>query len=573
MSKHQDEPLELQNIVHFDLCKLKKKQKQNILVLVEDSNITEDNLHFLYVFLGSIASIHIEYVTTKENNIFTFLSLDDQFKKIKNNFKNGQYCLYIPNKNGLMSIQLQMNHIYNLIKYNLPWSVYECSDICLSIYYPAFVAGVFCIGTKKNTELSLDIPVLFHKEFDDLKQINIPYMLRGDESIVNFDEKKYKTLNFDLRNFNPEFLYNHFLYHGWLKESRPYHYPDLKFDKPKKFHKNRVLILNHSSSLAGAPIVAFNLFKELQKKTDSYVLTPQINKKLIRKLNISIQDTIIEYHHNPKYILDIIHYLNPRIIIINSFSSEFLDLVPELNNYHNVNNKKVIYYIHESIRDYIPKLANFHINGDFICADHRSQIEFKNIYPNISVYPPKFIKEYLDSIKIKPLYQVTSLYNSYRLKNNKKIIGMVGSPTDKKNFLKFCSMAKEMNEFLFIWVGGKKSYKINNLIVFKETENVLTFLNHFNLFWLTSKSDTCPMAVLESLYLNIPVLYSIPNVGYNYIETELLIGLNKDSSLVTRKDIEKVLSLKFEKKSNNMGKKYILDHFTYTKEELKNKFI
>jgi len=195
---------------------------------------------------------------------------------------------------------------------------------------------------------------------------------RGLYQVCPFDANAYRVLNFDLRGMTSCDLFNHFIDHGYLRERRLFFHPkttSIMGIQPISKHQcqcERIIILNHSSGLTGAPWVAYNMFMEIYNdaNVDAYMFTPEINVKMIQKFAISdyrydyknsLINNILEYYHNPYAIIEWIKILKPTTILVNSFASEFLEFDEDSWKSLGI---KLIYYTHEDTKHYIPNQVN-----------------------------------------------------------------------------------------------------------------------------------------------------------------------------------------------------------------------
>tara|TARA_Y100000389_G_C17412078_1_gene491527 strand:- start:34 stop:1554 length:1521 start_codon:yes stop_codon:yes gene_type:complete len=435
------------------------------------------------------------------------------------------------------------------------------------------------VGTYK---LDYNIP-FFIRNKDSLKYKTSLCLFKYNFSkITLFDIESYKILNFDLRSMTNNDIVKHFLNHGWKNQKRLYYIPESEsiinkqYISSQQINCNRLLILNHSDGLTGAPWVAYNMFIEMKKSEiiETYLFTPNINQNMINKLSIKSNEYILEYYHNPSVIKYWIKILKPSVILINSFSSEFLEIQSLLEKEHE-NSTKIIYYTHEDPTNYIPNQVNIRLKfSELWCADHKTYNYYSKIYNNVSVYPPKFRKDYFKNIFLKNNIINQSyipIWKKIKFKF-KPVVGMVGEQSSRKNFEGFLEIAKKLKSVEFIWIGGnKKKININNVTIIEQTPYCIDIMKKYlDCFLLVSKLDHCPIVILEALSINIKCIYFSDNVGYNYLPCENIVKLdgnveNIDLNLLRSKIIK-------NKKYNKIGYNYIKEYFVYKKNELLYKF-
>lgn len=398
---------------------------------------------------------------------------------------------------------------------------------------------------------------------------------RNDENypIVEFDYEKYINLNFDLTSMKGKEATTHFIEHGWLKEARSFYYPDIPSSHiilPPKSSKPLYVLLNHSSSLSGAPWVLYNLFLELYYNNDVevIVLTPDVNYELFNK--VGIPDNIPEYpivcfHNNPEFIKKALKKLEPTYLVVNSFASEFLYLKDEFSKYNTVQ------YVHEAYDTYIPNQVSVDIDSKLIlCADHKTEQSFEDSDLKAKVYPPKFRESTFDNIQdVLPVYNILDVWSMYRF-TTRKVIGMVGTPCERKNYNLFLEIAKYIPEYDFVWVGGNQSFRDDNLMVVAKTPYATSFIAQFDIFFLSSDEDLCPVVLLEALALNIQSMVFQKNIGYEHDKSQHINIFNRNISDLSLKSIKKKINSVLDKVINTdlpSGNKYIKDNFVYKKGE------
>ena len=395
---------------------------------------------------------------------------------------------------------------------------------------------------------------------------------------LQFKPKKYRNLNFDLYEMNNKEATSHFLKHGWLVENRRFFYPpSYKLHLPELVVTNntkKIVLLNHSDSCTGAPLVIYNIFNQLKKSNsiDVFLLSPKFNLNLINKIGLDLGDKhMIEYMENPRFVEKCLKLIQPDVVFINSFSSSFVSLVDCFNNYN------IIQYVHESFDHYIPNQLNLKIKSKLIlCADHKTARKFKKKNEvTVDLLPPKFDKSHFNYIlsNTKPIYSLVNLQTVYNW-TIRPLIGMIGTPCDRKNFDLFKQIARVIPEYEFVWIGGEVSYKKNNFMVIKENNDIYSYLKIIDCFILTSKVDLCPVVLLESLATNTPSLIFQKNIGFRHKKSNHLNIKNKFIENIDIYDFRKLIDETIQRvKSSNpikSGRNYIEKHFIYSNNEIEN---
>lgn len=143
-------------------------------------------------------------------------------------------------------------------------------------------------------------------------------------------------------------------------------------------------------------------------------------------------------------------------------------------------------------------------------------------------------KKNLASEKIKK--NVTTIYNgisetSIKRENNfpfdtqnKKIVLTIARIAPPKNLQLFIDTAKELSDYLFVWIGGSPECNIeeiaqkymipDNVILMGDVSNASKYINLCDLFVLFSDFEGLPMTIIEAMSQSKPIVAS--NVGGIY---------------------------------------------------------
>ncbi|URL83311.1 glycosyltransferase [Limosilactobacillus fermentum] len=117
----------------------------------------------------------------------------------------------------------------------------------------------------------------------------------------------------------------------------------------------------------------------------------------------------------------------------------------------------------------------------------------------------------------------------------KKVIIGVGNTSYRKGFDIFINVAKEMPQYIFLWAGKKE--KFFNLVKKNGLSSNFVYLGQLNdnqlsgvysvasLLLLSSRKDTLPSTIFESLLFNIPVIGSRNSGGVSSVIQEGKNGL------------------------------------------------
>ena len=391
-----------------------------------------------------------------------------------------------------------------------------------------------------------------------------------------FDPRLYKLYNTDLSSMNNHDAIKHYIHHG-SREGRVY-FAGIGFDKLMKiknnqstqsFNKGSIVLINHDVSLTGAPLFLYDLYDELTKHNifkNMIMIEPFPNKILP-----DIENKI--YHYNDSiYLYDILSTINPCLIYSNSLGL-YVHSIEKFKFWHN----KTILHFHEiskhvnnfvkpkqqsKIRDILTFVVSDSIKEEFVI-----NTELKNIH----LFPPFITASKQKIILEKSKEKVTDILD---LDSSKPLIGMCGDLNDRKNILLFIEMAKQFNEYNFMWVGGKDlqlylkkvKYQDNlpdNLYWIPNTTNPYKYFKIFDYFFLTSKEDPCPIVVLENLLLNNKIIVIKDNIKTQHktklLENYLTIEGKSNQELI---DTFSQLSITKNNNLSNSNTKYIENYYT-----------
>jgi hypothetical protein len=436
-----------------------------------------------------------------------------------------------------------------------------------------------------STELEAKIHyVLYGKsEYRNYKEklVDKKFSLKEYENILQnyqFDPKIYKILNVDLSYFTDEDATLHFLRHG-IQEKREYltdyKYNDILETSSKsiaKIQKADILLINHASSLTGAPKALVNIYHHLIKQNLKVLFVDILPTNC---LNVDNQ----AYHLNNMHLLkQIISKSNPSKIYSNSLNIYLLyvsKFIEEL--------KYTTLYFHETYNGFSiftnDKYNNLLKNQPIYVVTEKIKNEFiSKGFTNIHVSPPFLPTEEqskIDLLKHENIDQpIISVNGKNRLDKNKVIIGMCGTVCKRKNFDLFANLCSKHPYVQFLWIGAdpkkvEEKYKnIKNLFIVSTTENPYKYFNILDYFFLTSISDPCPFVVLENLYMNKKIIVLDKNIHYEHPKEKLenfiiLYDHNNDLNTISRKLKNLNLNKTPNKTTQNID--YIISEFSAPK--------
>lgn len=399
------------------------------------------------------------------------------------------------------------------------------------------------------------------------------YQIAKVSKYPNIDPKIYKILNLDLSILTDEEAILHFIEHG-KKEKRKYKC-DFSYEtiiqKTKNINlkKTDILLINHDTSLTGAPKALQNIYNHIiENKRGKPLYVDVVPDK---KININ---NIVYHINNYNTINNIIDKTEPSIILSNSLNI-YLKYIDKFYNLLN----KTIFYIHETYDVFKQFGSSVHCSllknaKIFVVSDKIKEEFIQNGFNQVFVSPP-FIpiteQQKIDILKLKPINKIKNISNSRVINKKRTIVGMCGTMDDRKNFPMFCEIARSLKNIEFVWIGGdvsavNKRYKnISNLFVIKQTNNPYKYFEILDYFFLTSKSDPCPFVVLENLYMNKKIIVLDKNIHYDHnsdcLENYTILKNHQNDPKII---INKLKNLKLDKCPNKTQKNinYIKNNFS-----------
>jgi hypothetical protein len=377
----------------------------------------------------------------------------------------------------------------------------------------------------------------------------------------DFSTKSYRSLNPDLSNLSDDDLIEHYLNHG-IKEKRNY---KLSINKHKS-HSLRPIFINHEISLTGAPIFLYDFVTYLKnnKIIKNPIMLESYKNNLFDNYNIEKM-----YHkNNPQKLLKIIQDINPVFIYSNSLNLYYHNIDQFIDYWH-----KTYFHFHETLsgldENIISKIKDQKI---FVVSD-RIKKQFDELGCSCTRVSPPFIPQ-------EKIFHIKNLSLKHRnISNDKVNIGMSGLVSDRKNFHLFYKLAEACPNYNFIWIGGDEDWKISfskiygyepksleNIKHILHTKNPYHYFADLDYFFLTSKTDPCPIVVLENLLLNNRVITIKDNIFYQHNSSILKENLIEIETSEEDKIIKAFKLLNLNKYlKNNLGEKYITKNFSSPK--------
>jgi len=381
----------------------------------------------------------------------------------------------------------------------------------------------------------------------------------------NFDYRLYRLLNPDLRILSTQHeIENHYIAHG-QKEQRRYTY-GFTYDqmisiKDNQTHhlllKPTIILINHDSSLTGAPLALVDIANFLDDNNFKNILFIDILPNNLFKLNKRIKKL---YHFNDdNVLLDIIDNTTPILIYSNSLTL----MVQNPKKFEHLL-YKTVFHLHECFSDLISFIGD---NNKFkYLVDHSK---------NICMVAPKIVEDSnllnIDKVKIITPFiskDKTKTILKYQKKkkqlSDKVTICMCGSVSIRKNPELFIHLAKMNPNYHFVWVGADLGVDLPNIQCIEQTNNPYETFSQIDYFFLTSIREPFGTVIIENLFLNNKIILLEDNIKYNYdiskLENVFVIRNHNNNYNIINTEFQK---LNINKKPNKSIKniQYIKNNF------------
>jgi len=331
--------------------------------------------------------------------------------------------------------------------------------------------------------------------------------------------------------------------------------------------KKHILFIEHLSSVRGGQKVLLDIIRGAKENYRISVIVPEEGKftQELKKIGIIFHTIPMgNYNRGRKTVKDAIVYFYFMLFLI----LRFLTLIPAVKpDLIYINGARafipatlaasffrvpVIWHIHVLFQDRLTRLL-FNFLGRFntvkkiICVSRTAKNQFPLLHKkSIVIYNGIDTKRYFPSESF-----TESIKKEFSLKEQEKLIGVIGALIPEKGHEEFIKAAKKVTDDLsnvkFLIVGnldsGEKNYvkKLKNLIKKLSLQDKIIFtgfrrnipeiMNALSVTCVTS-FEACPMVVLESMACGTPV------VGSRLGGTVELIEDGKNGLLYEPGDIE-----------------------------------
>jgi len=431
----------------------------------------------------------------------------------------------------------------------------------------------------------LDIPSDFlievyrysNKDLQHLSDINLKkhFLITGKKEKRIYKDTLYNEQFFRLyNNIQTDNFYGYKSYVEDITQIKSQEILTLINKIPTEYFSKCIFLVNHLATLQGSTHYIYCLYNFLKKNTKNkiYIIDSYLNKDIIEKYNITIDD-FLSYESDSTLLYYLCKKINPIKIYFNSFNVHFFRVCQKINN------TRYIIHSHEINKHFKSVIDdNIQITPTYVVSE-RIQYEYVKHYILPKIQPPILTLDTLAVLDKEICKSLPTISNSNGILNSSKILlGMCGDVNVRKNYKLFYQLACEFPQYNFLWVGGDEDFtdlNVPNLFQILNVQLPYIYFNMFDYFILTSEVDPCPYVVLENIYIGNKIITFKENIYTNhkgdllqdmYFEVDGSINFNKAVNAINTYVTDNKKTLK-----NSKGKEYILTKYTkYNDELLKN---
>ena len=347
--------------------------------------------------------------------------------------------------------------------------------------------------------------------------------------------------------------------------------PVINNTKRNKENKT-VVIINHESTLTGAPIFAQDMANWMQENSEATVIFLDQRPNELYELNEEIE--VRYYNNNHMSLLHELRDIQPTLIYANSLS-----LMSRISKLYEEYLDRTIFHFHECTRD----LIQFLLGPEELYTIIKKAKAVLYVAEEIKKNMLDVIKESLwyeanDNIEEK-LHFCPEFIHSDRIKrikendtnrpdNERPLIGMCGVRSERKNVSLFLELAEVNPSIDFVWIGANIKSNLKNFSCIKSCKNPYVHFNKLDYFLLTSLRDPCPIVVLENMLLNNKVILLDKNIKYEHKISELenvYVIRNHDNDPLEISDYLKSMNVNTKQNETNKNSEYIMNNFSCPK--------
>ena len=353
-----------------------------------------------------------------------------------------------------------------------------------------------------------------------------------------------------------------------------------EFENYLYLRNNVILFISHGGGGAAAKIL-FELILYMESMYSFNILLIHSEKtegNIDNYYTDRFKHKPLSYEKDHNQLLKIIQHLNPSCILSNSIGPIIVDLdlfqqyIPITLFYFHETTVMINYISPSVIKNIqsLPKDTLIYVLTGKIKHSFHDRLGLTNIQissPFISSNSQLIIDE---KMKIPLEISLIDFHNKGRIIDwNKVTIIMCGSVEFRKGFDIYVEVSKLCPEFNFIWVGSKilnkidVSYESDNFFHFPTTENPFKYFVKSDYFFLSSRDEPFSIAVLEAMYLNIPIIVLEENLRFNHtLKNNFYSIQNHEDDSVIISNYFKSINLVKRINGNESSKEYVRNFFT-----------
>ena len=338
---------------------------------------------------------------------------------------------------------------------------------------------------------------------------------------------------------------------------------------------DKIAIIIEDQRLGGPQKQLIYLIQQLirNKKIQNYFLIVPLGfKKLLSEFvnikKINIFEVKIEYLSKIKLFFFIFYFFRDFYTLKNALSKfEKIYIAGGTSNIKTliisaILKKKIFLHVHDTRLNFFGKIIIF-ILSNFVNKTFFASEKSKIYYDKIIHCKKKYI--------LKSSVNINYFKQRKKMSNTHLNVGMIANINSDKNielFLKILSKCKNSKTKFFligkVWESQKKYFdkKLNNLVGFKSKlkwykniNNPIKIMKKFDVLICTSRFESLPLAIVESLSLSIPIISTDVGDIKKFIDNKK----NKCGFIISDFDENKFLKkiyllIKDKKKLINYGK-------------------
>lgn len=346
---------------------------------------------------------------------------------------------------------------------------------------------------------------------------------------------------------------------------------DLNKEYSSNKNKKMILFISHDNSMTGAPKIVFEIAKNFVNSSEYKVLLLCSDIKsnhfidrenVFLRMNDLYKEVPFVYCDigNENVVKEMIDKYKPDLLYANTV------VVWKWIKYAISKKIPYIFHIHEKEK------AIKEICGDY--GDFFNQLKSESVITvsssqktdllKLGIKDPVLINEFTNTNIANELkYKKEILPNGLDI--SRPIIISIGSVSYRKGTDVFIETARFLPELQFLYIGGEYEKGIlkdlpSNFFYIPQTDNVYYYLSISSLFALTSREEPFSLVVLDSLFLNIPVVCFKEGVGTADILSSL--GNVIPGTVNTNDLVSFIKSFDFKNKKDTNNSEIVKNHYS-----------